>query len=252
MSKIKKEIAKRGVKVLGRIQKPKPKTRVSKTKPSPKAQVRNQTAKTKTPPKRKIPAAAGPIALAAGITGAGIAKGKKNNKGESFDDAFRTARAKGEGTKFTFNGKSYVAVTKDDLKKKGYGTDTAGLRAYNRAGGKAAPKVDAKAAAKRIVSQVNKNKPPKATQTKATPPTRKQKRQERRKERIGFETFKERRQARRAARKSKGKSQLGTTGLGGTTRKVSGMKSGGVVSARRSKPRGVGAAKRGFGRALKG
>ena len=205
---VKKTIAKKGAKVLGRIQKPKPKTRVSKTKPSP-------TAKTKTPPKSKIPAAAGPIALAAGITGAGIAKGKKNNKGESFDDAFRTARAKGEGTKFTFNGKSYVAVTKDDLKKKGYSS----LAEYNRAGGK--KKIDIGAAAKKIAGEVNKNKKPK---------TRKQKRQERRKERIGFETFKERRQARRAARK---------------------MKSGGVVSSKKSTPRGVGAAKRGFGKALR-
>ncbi len=81
--------------------------------------------------------------------------------------------------------------------------------------------------------------------------TKVEKKRARRKKRIGFETFKERRQARRAARKKKRKDQLGTTGLGGTTRKVSGMKSGGVVSARRSKPRGVGAAKRGFGRALK-
>ena len=231
---VKKAIAKKGAKEIAKKVKPKPKP---KTRPSPKAQVRNQTAKAKTTPKRKIPAAVGPIALAAGITGAGIAKGKKNNKGESFDDAFRKARAKGEGTLFTYNGKKYTAVTKDDLKKKGYSS----LAEYNRAGGK--KKIDIGAAAKKIAGEVNKNKKPK---------TRKQKRQERRKERIGFETFKERRQARRAARKSKGKSQLGTTGLGGTTRKVSGMKSGGVVSARRSKPRGVGAAKRGFGRALKG
>jgi hypothetical protein len=225
--------------------------------------VKKTTAKTKVKPdkpnisppatktKRAIPAAVAPIAAGTAVVAAGIAGANKNKEGKTFDDAFRKARAKGEGTKFTFNGKSYVAVTKDDLKKKGYGTDTAGLRAYNRAGGKAVPKIDVKAAAKKIADAVNKNKPPKATQTKATPLTRKQKRQQRRKERIGFETFKERRQARRAARKEKKKDQFGTTGLGGTTRKVSGMKSGGVVSARRSKPRGVGAAKRGFGRALK-
>ena len=229
--------------------KPKISPPATKPKPSPAAKTKKSEQKARQDVVRNA-------AIATGVLGVGLAApaviGSKNKEGKTFNDAFRTARAKGEGTKFTFNGKSYVAVTKDDLKKKGYGTDTAGLRAYNRAGGKAAPKVDAKAAAKRIVSQVNKNKPPKATQTKATPPTRKQKRQERRKERIGFETFKERRQARRAARKEKKKDQLGTTGLGGTTRKVSGMKSGGVVSARRSKPRGVGAAKRGFGRALKG
>lgn len=226
----------------------KPKISPPATKPKP-----SPTAKTKKSEQKARQDVVRNTAIATGVLGVGSAAviGSKNKEGKTFNDAFRAARAKGEGTKFTFNGKSYVAVTKDDLKKKGYGTDTAGLRAYNRAGGKAAPKIDVKAAAKRIVSQVNKNKPPKATQTKTTSPTRKQKRQERRKERIGFETFKERRQARRAARKSKGKSQLGTTGLGGTTRKVSGMKSGGVVSARRSKPRGVGAAKRGFGRALK-
>ena len=177
-------------------------------------------------------------AIATGVLGTGTAAviGSKNKQGKTFNDAFRAARAKGEGTKFTFNGKSYVAVTKDDLKKKGYST----LAEYNRAGGK--KKIDVDAAAKKIADAVNKNKKPK---------TMRERIRARRKKRIGFETFKERRQARRAARKSKGKSQLGTTGLGGTTRKVSGMKSGGVVSARRSKPRGVGAAKRGFGRALK-
>ena len=98
-----------------------------------------------TKPKSKIPAAAIPIAaVGAATVGAGIAGSRKNKGGKTFDDAFRTAREKGEGTKFTFNCKSYVAVTKDDLKKKGYGTDTAGLRAYNRAGGKAAPKIDVK------------------------------------------------------------------------------------------------------------
>ena len=248
---VKKAITKGSKTLIGKPKvkpkKPKISPPATKPKPSPAAKTKKSEQKARQDVVRNA-------AIATGVLGVGSAAviGSKNKEGKTFNDAFRTARAKGEGTKFTFNGKSYVAVTKDDLKKKGYGTDTAGLRAYNRAGGKAAPKVDAKAAAKRIVSQVNKNKPPKATQTKATPPTRKQKRQERRKERIGFETFKERRQARRAARKSKGKSQLGTTGLGGTTRKVSGMKSGGVVSARRSKPRGVGAAKRGFGRALKG
>ena len=66
----------------------------------------------------------------------------------------------------------------------------------------------------------------------------------RRKKRIGFETFKERRQARRANRRAK-RANDNSSG-------IDKMKSGGVVSARRSKPRGVGAAKRGFGRALKG
>ena len=235
---VKKAIVKKGAKEIAKKVKPKPKP---KTRPKKTAPPAATTPKTATTPKRAIPAAVAPIAAGTAVVGAGIAGANKNKGGKTFDDAFRTARAKGEGTKFTFNGKSYVAVTKDDLKKKGYKTDTSGLAAYNRAGGR--KKIDIDAAAKKIVSEVNKNNKAK---------TRKQKRQERRKERIGFATFKERRQARRAARKSKGKSQLGTTGLGGTTRKVPALKSGGVVSARRSKPRGVGAAKRGFGRALKG
>jgi hypothetical protein len=65
----------------------------------------------------------------------------RNKKGSSapakvtFADAFREARAKGEGTKFTHDGKPYVAVTKTDLKKKGY--DDNELGAYNKRGGKA-------------------------------------------------------------------------------------------------------------------
>ena len=156
-------------------------------------------------------------AIATGVLGTGTAAviGSKNKQGKTFNDAFRAARAKGEGTKFTFNGKSYVAVTKDDLKKKGYST----LAEYNKAGGK--KKIDVDAAAKKIADAVNKNKKPK---------TMRERIRARRKKRIGFETFKERRQARRAARK---------------------MKSGGVVSSKKSTPRGVGAAKRGFGKALR-
>ena len=56
-------------------------------------------------------------------------------KKKTFAQAFKEARAKGEGTKFTHDGKSYTAVTKDDLKKKGY--DANELAAYNKRGGKA-------------------------------------------------------------------------------------------------------------------
>ena len=168
----------------------------------------------------------------AGLTAAMLANARKdkNKSGKTFDDAFRTARNKGEGTKFTFNGKSYTAVTKDDLKKKGYSS----LAEYNKAGGK--KKIDIDAAAKKIVGEVQKNKKPK---------TIKEKIRARRKKRIGFETFKERRQARRANRKSKG-SNASTPGTGTT-----GFKSGGIVSSKKSTPRGVGAAKRGFGKALR-
>jgi hypothetical protein len=56
-------------------------------------------------------------------------------KKKTFAEAFKEARAKGEGTNFTYDGKSYTAVTKDDLKKKGY--DANELAAYNKRGGKA-------------------------------------------------------------------------------------------------------------------
>ena len=234
--------------------KPGPKPKVKPAKPkviSPASKTRNKTTSTSTSTsasaasvkaaeqkareKAVIAAGAGAFGLA-GLTGAMLAAARKdkNKSGKTFDDAFRTARNKGEGTKFTFNGKSYVAVTKDDLKKKGYSS----LAEYNRAGGK--KKIDIDAAAKKIVSEVNKNKPPKPTETKAEL-TRKQKRRQRRKERIGFETFKERRQARRAKRKAaKNPKQSGF-----------GFKSGGIVSSKKSTPRGVGAAKRGFGKALR-
>ena len=61
-------------------------------------------------------------------------KKKPTAKKETFAQAFKKARAKGEGTKFTHNGKSYTAVTKTDLKKKGY--DANELAAYNKRGGK--------------------------------------------------------------------------------------------------------------------
>ena len=211
---VKKAIAKKSAKEVAKkvTPKPKPKTRVTKPKTSTASKAKPVQ------PNKVNPGLAGTAAAGATV-GTGLAISARKNKGQSFDDAFRKARAKGEGTLFTHNGKKYTAVTKDDLKKKGYTTDTAGLAAYNRAGGKKKQEPLSKKDAKSIVDQVNKNRSP-----------RKRKRQARRKERIGFETFKQRRKARRANR----------------------MKSGGVVSAKRSTPRGVGAAKRGFGRALKG
>lgn len=206
-----------------------------KTKPKPKKAppkkpvVLKKTPPKKTPSKKKnISPLVIPGAAALGITTAAVVGSTKNktasnnndkNTGGSFNDAFRTARNKGEGTLFSHNGKKYIAVTKDDLKNKGYSS----LAEYNKAGGK-----------KKIVSAPDK-----------TELTRKQKRRQRRKERIGFETFKERRQARRSKRKAKG-SNASTPGTGTT-----GFKSGGIVSSKRSTPKGVGAAKRGFGKALR-
>ena len=52
----------------------------------------------------------------AGFTSKG---GKWVKKKQSFGQAFSKAREKGEGTEFSWQGKDYVAVTKDDLKKRG-------------------------------------------------------------------------------------------------------------------------------------
>ena len=246
----KKIIAKEIIKKVKPKPKPKPKvkpkvkkttaigTKKPATKPRPVSKASTKTASVKAAEQKArekavIAAGAGAFGLA-GLTAAMLANARKdkNKSGKTFDDAFRTARNTGEGTKFTFNGKSYVAVTKDDLKKKGYSS----LAEYNRAGGKKKQKPLSKEAAKSIVDQVNKNKKPK---------TRKQKRQERRKERIGFETFKERRQARRAKRKAAKNPSKSSNNSG------FGFKSGGMVSSKKSTPRGVGAAKRGFGKALK-
>jgi hypothetical protein len=80
--------------------------------------------------------------VAATAIGGGAALTLMNKKGSSapaktktFAEAFKEARAKGEGTNFTHDGKPYVAVTKTDLKKKGY--DDNELGAYNKRGGKA-------------------------------------------------------------------------------------------------------------------
>lgn len=78
------------------------------------------------------------IATSAAAIGGATMLNKKGSSAPAkvtFAEAFKKARAKGEGTKFTHNGKQYVAVTKTDLKKKGY--DANELAAYNKRGGKA-------------------------------------------------------------------------------------------------------------------
>ena len=168
----------------------------------------------------------------AGAAAAGMAVGtgaliSAKNKGGSFDDAFRKARAKGEGTNFTHNGKKYTAVTKDDLKNKGYSS----LAAYNKAGGR--KKLDSSKAAKKVVSEVNKNKKRKRPLINAV----------------------------KRVLLGKDKKFGGDRGLidflGKREKKkkpnTPGFKSGGsVVSPKKSSSRrGVGAAKRGFGKALR-
>jgi|TARA_R100001440_G_C2489604_1_gene114834 hypothetical protein len=75
------------------------------------------------------------LGLGASAAAVGTLNKKKPAPKETFAQAFKKARAKGEGTKFTHDGKQYTAVTKADLKKKGY--DANELAAYNRRGGKA-------------------------------------------------------------------------------------------------------------------
>ena len=118
--------------------KSKPKTR-PKTTTAKKIAV--PTAATAATAAVKVPSAAkkaGAAALGLGsATGAATLINRKKTpepKGKTFNEAFKEARSKGEGTKFTHNGKNYTAVTKDDLKKKGY--DANELAAYNKRKGK--------------------------------------------------------------------------------------------------------------------
>jgi len=105
---------------------------LAKTITSRTARARNKTNKVLPVGSKRAIGTAG-VASAAAI--GTLNKKKPAAKKETFADAFRKARAKGEGTKFTHNGKKYVAVTKTDLKKKGY--DNNELAAYNKRGGKA-------------------------------------------------------------------------------------------------------------------
>ena len=90
---------------------------------------------TKVSPGMKTAIAAPAVGLAAlAVTGRKKPKASEAAK-VTFGEAFKEARKKGEGTKFTWNGKSYTAVTKDDLKKKGY--DANELRQYANRKGKA-------------------------------------------------------------------------------------------------------------------
>jgi len=89
----------------------------------------------------KVPTAvkAAAAAPAAGLLGTGLLSGRKKPASKAsevtFGEAFKAARKKGEGTKFTYKGKDYTAVTKDDLKKKGY--DANELKQYMNRKGKA-------------------------------------------------------------------------------------------------------------------
>jgi len=110
--------------------------RQSKIAAAVRTQKRNATAGKKPGlNKREKGALALGAATAAGFVGTGLSKRKKPAAKVTFGEAFKAARKKGEGTKFTWEGKQYTAVTKDDLKKKGY--DANELRQYANRKGKA-------------------------------------------------------------------------------------------------------------------
>ena len=127
----------------GSTNKAKGNIQAAKTILSPTAIRRNARAtkpKGTAPVPGKVPTAvkAATAAPAAGLTALAVTSNKKPSSKAaevSFGDAFKAARKKGEGTKFTYKGKQYTAVTKDDLKRKGY--DANELRQYMNRKGKA-------------------------------------------------------------------------------------------------------------------
>jgi len=125
---------------------PKPKPKVSpttgKTRGRPKGsknKPKTAAVATKISPGMKTAIAAPGVGLTTLAITESITGRKKPKATEAakvtFGEAFKAARKKGEGTKFTYKGKSYTAVTKDDLKKKGY--DANELKQYANRKGKA-------------------------------------------------------------------------------------------------------------------
>lgn len=148
-------------KAIAKIVKETAKKKAAPKKAAPKKAAPKKAAPKKTTPKKATPKKATPkkvtpksntrakvtgaLAGTALVIGGGAMAGKaikdrrKKRATEAapvtFGAAFKEARKKGEGTKFTWNGKSYTAVTKDDLKRKGY--DANELRQYANNKGKA-------------------------------------------------------------------------------------------------------------------
>ena len=109
----------------------------AKTITSPNTRRRNKVTPKTSPGKKAVPVKKTPTtgqkATAAGITGGVIAAGtlgkKKDMDKMSFNEAFKTARAKlGTDKTFTWRGKKYSTVTMDEVKKAGFNT----LAEYNR------------------------------------------------------------------------------------------------------------------------
>ena len=161
IGKLTKEALKKAKKIKEQSGAPEPGTigarKITKAKPTGGTKAKPTTGKTRGRPKGsknkpKTAAVATKIspgmktAIAApgvGLTALAITEsitGRKKPKATeaakvTFGEAFKAARKKGEGTKFTYKGKSYTAVTKDDLKKKGY--DANELKQYANRKGKA-------------------------------------------------------------------------------------------------------------------
>ena len=106
-----------------RVRKAPPKTGVKKPtpkvkKPTPKEL--NKSVKT-TPKNKKIKLKGRTGALIAGGAALLTSLGVLNNKPKSFGEAFKKARKnKGPNATFTYKGKKYSTVTKDQIKKAGH------------------------------------------------------------------------------------------------------------------------------------
>lgn len=110
-------------------------TGVTKKAPAKKPSAKAKPVPVKTPTTGQKAAAAG---IVGGTLAAGFAGKKKDMDKMSFNEAFKTARAKlGTDKTFTWRGKKYSTVTMDEVKKAGFNT----LAEYNRSkqskGGKA-------------------------------------------------------------------------------------------------------------------
>ena len=132
LKKVIKEATKKGAQAKTKAKASPPK---AKAKPAKRGRPKGTA-----PVPTKIPTAvkAAAAAPAAGLTALAVTSNKKPSSKAAevnFGDAFKAARKKGEGTKFTYKGKQYSAVTKDDLKRKGY--DANELRQYMNRKGKA-------------------------------------------------------------------------------------------------------------------
>jgi hypothetical protein len=102
----------------------KPKKATAVSKKLPKSAAAKKLANAKVTPAKKLPKKIpkGKISLAlAGIGTVITGANALRNKPKSFGDAFKKARkSKGPNSTFTYQGKKYSTVTKDQIKKAGF------------------------------------------------------------------------------------------------------------------------------------